>query len=137
MRLTGYVVAAALFVPAARAAQDQPQSDQQAAPAQDQQQQQPQPQQAEQPAQDQQPAEQPAQGQACQQKKPSFARDAGSAAARTGGQIAGGAVAGPVGAAVGGVAVDHVGRAVKHAVKGKHRSRRAAQAQQCATQQAG
>lgn len=51
--------------------------------------------------------------------KPSLAKDAGSAAANTGGAIAGGAVAGPIGAAVGGVLVDHLGRAVGKIFGGK------------------
>lgn len=44
--------------------------------------------------------------------KSSLAKDAGGAAANTGGAIAGGAVAGPIGAAVGGVVADHAGRMV-------------------------
>ncbi|MBV1692426.1 hypothetical protein KRR38_33520 [Novosphingobium sp. G106] len=52
-------------------------------------------------------------------KKSSLAKDAGGAAANTGGAIAGGAVAGPIGAAVGGVVADHAGRMVGKIFGGK------------------
>lgn len=49
----------------------------------------------------------------------SLAKDAGGAAANTGGAIAGGAVAGPIGAAVGGVIADHASRAIGKVFSGK------------------
>lgn len=75
--------------------------------------------------------QQPAQTQCNpQQQHPSLVKDAGSAAAVTGGQVAGAAVAGPVGAAVGGVVVDHAGRAVKKLL-GKKKHSKAEQTDQC------
>jgi hypothetical protein len=78
---------------------------------------------------------QPAQN-ANQPPKKSFVKDTGNAVASTAGSVAGGAVAGPIGAAVGGVAVDHVGHAVKKAVKGKKKTNQA-QEQQAAADSCG
>lgn len=55
--------------------------------------------------------------------KSSLAKDAGGAAANTGGAIAGGAVAGPIGAAVGGVIADHASRAIGKVFGGKKNDR--------------
>jgi hypothetical protein len=63
--------------------------------------------------------------------KSSLARDAGGAAANTGGAIAGGAVGGPIGAAVGGVVADHAIRAVGKLLGGKHKNDRDSAAVNC------
>jgi hypothetical protein len=130
MRLSTIILAAAL--PAAAMAQSQQQG-QQAQQAQPQQAQAQQTQQTD----DQQGQQQQQQGcnqqsganQQGQQKRSSLGHDVGNAAATGGSQVAGAAVAGPIGAAVAPVLVNHVGHAVKRAIKGKKKGGQQAQAQ--------
>lgn len=69
--------------------------------------------------------------------KSSLTKDAGGAAANTGGAIAGGAVAGPIGAAVGGVVADHASRVVGKIFGGKKKHDATADCQQPTVAAAG
>ena len=67
-------------------------------------------------------------GQAQGQKRHGMGHDVGNAAAGGASQVAGAAVAGPIGAAVAPVVVNHVGRKLKHAIKGRKPPQQQAQA---------